>query len=136
MVRFARYQMKETLPPPRRAASPLASIVGHDESSKPLSPAWGWMSYDALYSGMALAIAAPSTIFASMVFHCAPKTADPSGVIKSTTCAGVSDGGILGSGGAGAVAEGAGACAVAIGATAAMSNAAAASSDQRSRLYI
>src|SRR5262249_1930404 len=62
------------------------------------------------YSGKAFAIAGTSTIFASIVFHCALKTADPSAVIRSTTCTGTSEGGICGSGGsAGAAAGGAGA---------------------------
>src|SRR5689334_1666952 len=60
---------------------------------------------------MALGMAGPSTIFASMLFHCAPKTADPSGVIRSTTLTGTSEGGICGRGGAGAAAEGVCACA-------------------------
>ena len=114
IVRLVRYQMKDTLPPPRRSASPLALIVGHDESSKPDSPACGWMSYDVLYPGMAFAIAGPSTILASIVLHCAPNTADPSGVIRSTTCAGTREGGICGAGGVGATAEVAVACPAAI----------------------
>src|SRR5262249_10545832 len=62
---------------------------------------------------MAFAIAGPSTILASIVFHCAPNAADPSGVIRLTTCAGGSDGGICGrGGGVGAAAGGAGPCVV------------------------
>jgi len=44
IVSIVQYQMKDTLPPPRRAASPVASIAGHDESSNPASPACGLMS--------------------------------------------------------------------------------------------
>src|SRR5262249_8353429 len=62
---------------------------------------------------MAFAIAGPSTILASIVFHCAPNAADPSGVIRLTTCAGGSDGGICGrGGGVGAAVGGAGPSAV------------------------
>src|SRR2546426_10678797 len=111
IVRFVRNQRKDTLPPPRRSARPFGSIVGQDESSKPLSPACGLMSYDVLYPGMAFGNAGPSTIFASMVFHCAWKAAMPSAVIRSTKWAGTRDGAITGNG-AGA-AGAAGACAAA-----------------------
>ena len=47
-------------------------------------------------------MAGPSTIFASMFFHCALNAAMPSGVIRSTTWFGGSDDGITGGGGAGA----------------------------------
>src|SRR5262249_8362177 len=107
MVRLVRNQKNDTFPPPRRSDSPFASMVGHDESSKPVSPAWGVMSYEVLYPGMALRIAVPSTILASMVFHWAPNAPLPSAVIKSTTYDGTSAGGIFGSGGCG------GACATA-----------------------
>src|ERR1700720_1270199 len=65
------------------------------------------------------AIAGPSTILASMVFHCAPSAADPCAVIRSTESEGTSDGGICGAGGGGGGAAGgggvaAGACADAI----------------------
>src|SRR5690349_24331776 len=62
---------------------------------------------------MAFAIGAPSTIFASMLFHCAPNTADPSAVIRSTDFTGTREGGIRGKGGTGAAA-GVGVCAAAI----------------------
>src|SRR5262249_12713548 len=74
------------------AARAVGSIAGQDESSKPLSPAWGSMSWVVLNSGMASGIAGTSTIFASVVFHCAPNAADPSLVIKSTTNVGGRDG--------------------------------------------
>src|SRR5882724_1942113 len=48
---------------------------------------------------MASVNAGHSTIFASIPFHCAPNTADPAAVIKSTTCAGGTSG-ATGSGGA------------------------------------
>src|SRR5436309_12475439 len=113
IVRFVRNQRKDTLPPPRRSARPLGSIVGQDESSKPLPPACGLMSYDVLNPGMAFGNAGPSTIFASMVFHCARNDAMPSAVIRSTKRAGTRDGAKTGSGGAGAAGAG-GACAAAI----------------------
>src|SRR5712691_9948360 len=112
IVRFVRNQRKDILPPPRRSARPFGSIVGQDESSKPLSPACGLMSYDVLYPGMAFGNAGPSTIFASMVFHCARNAAMPSAVIRSTKWAGTRDGAMTGSG-AGATGA-AGACAAAI----------------------
>src|SRR6266852_7068134 len=47
---------------------------------------------------MASGIAGTSMIFASRVFHCAPKMADPSSVIKSTVHTGGSDGAMAGCG--------------------------------------
>src|SRR6266571_3598793 len=47
---------------------------------------------------MASGIADTSMIFASRVFHCAPKMADPSSVIKSTVHTGGSDGAMAGCG--------------------------------------
>src|SRR5215470_8165333 len=47
---------------------------------------------------MASGIAGTSMILASRVFHCAPKRADPSSVIKSTVHTGGSDGAIAGCG--------------------------------------
>jgi hypothetical protein len=54
------------------------------------------MSYVVLNSGIASVNAGHSTIFASIPFHRAPNTADPSTVIKSTTCAGGSNGALGG----------------------------------------
>ena len=105
-----RYQINATWPPLRRAARSLASIVGHLESSNPLSPACGSMSYAVLYWGSASGIGLVLMIFASIVFHCAPNAADPCAAIKSTTNAGGSEGGIIGAGAAGA-----GVCATAAG---------------------
>jgi hypothetical protein len=45
---------------------------------------------------MASLNAGHSTIFASIALHCASNTADPSMVIKSTTCAGGSNGALGG----------------------------------------
>src|SRR5262249_61084294 len=54
-------------------------------------------------------VAALSPFFPVTASHCARKTADPSAVIRSTTCTGTSEGGICGSGGSvGAAAGGAG----------------------------
>src|SRR5262245_64239498 len=47
---------------------------------------------------MASGIAGTSIIFASRVFHCAPKMADPSSVIRSTVHTGGSDGAMAGCG--------------------------------------
>src|SRR2546425_982263 len=47
---------------------------------------------------MASGIAGTAMIFASRVFHCAPKMADPSSVIKSTLHTGGSDGAMAGCG--------------------------------------
>src|SRR6266581_7592237 len=47
---------------------------------------------------MASGIAGTSMIFASRVFHCAPKMADPSSVIRSTVHTGGSDGAMAGCG--------------------------------------
>src|SRR4026208_1674861 len=47
---------------------------------------------------MASGIAGTSMILASRVFHCAPKMADPSSVIKSTVHTGGSDGAMAGCG--------------------------------------
>src|SRR2546428_10861206 len=47
---------------------------------------------------MASGIAGTSMILASLVFHCAPKMADPSSVIKSTVHTGGSDGAMAGCG--------------------------------------
>jgi hypothetical protein len=47
---------------------------------------------------MASGIAGTSMIFASRVYHCAPKMADPSSVIKSTVHTGGSDGAMAGCG--------------------------------------
>src|SRR5215831_4352069 len=49
---------------------------------------------------MASGIAGTSMILASLVFHCAPKMADPSSVIRSTVHTGGSDGAIAGCGAA------------------------------------
>src|SRR5262247_3868482 len=49
---------------------------------------------------MASGIAGTSMILASRVFHCAPKMADPSSVIKSTVHTGGSDGAMAGCGAA------------------------------------
>src|SRR5262245_10479400 len=49
---------------------------------------------------MASGIAGTSMIFASRVFHCAPKMADPARVIKSTVHTGGSDGAMAGCGAA------------------------------------
>jgi hypothetical protein len=59
-----------------------------------------------LNSGIASLSAGHSTIFASIPRHCAPNTADPASVIRSTTCTGgiagasagcgISNGGIAG----------------------------------------
>src|SRR5215471_2890008 len=49
---------------------------------------------------MASGIAGTSIIFASRVFHCAPKMADPSSLIKSTLHTGGSDGAMAGCGAA------------------------------------
>src|SRR5215470_5601861 len=49
---------------------------------------------------MASGIAGTSMILASRVFHCAPKIADPSSVIKSTVHTGGSDGAMAGCGAA------------------------------------
>src|SRR5512132_1713910 len=49
---------------------------------------------------MASGIAGTSMIFASLVFHCAPKMADPSSVIRSTIHTGGSDGAMAGCGAA------------------------------------
>src|SRR5919106_6415180 len=49
---------------------------------------------------MASGIAGTSMIFASLVFHCAPKIADPSSVIRSTVHMDGSDGAIAGCGAA------------------------------------
>src|SRR5262245_30106293 len=49
---------------------------------------------------MASGIAGTSMILASLVFHCAPKMADPSSVIKSTLHTGGSDGAMAGCGAA------------------------------------
>src|SRR5438094_6357210 len=57
---------------------------------------------------MAPWIAGTSTIFTSLTFHCAPKAADPAVVIRSSTCAGGIDGGMIGAG------RGGGACATEI----------------------
>src|SRR5215472_2995625 len=47
---------------------------------------------------MASGIAGTSMIFASLVFHCAPKIADPSSVIKSTLHTGGNAGAMAGCG--------------------------------------
>src|SRR5437867_1842631 len=47
---------------------------------------------------MASGIAGTSMIFASLVFHCAPKIAAPSSVIRSTIHTGGSDGAMAGCG--------------------------------------
>ena len=52
-----------------------------------------------LDAGIESESAGHSTIFASFARHCAPNTADPSAVIRSTTCAGGTNGAIS-SGGA------------------------------------
>src|SRR5215472_8500652 len=49
---------------------------------------------------MASGIAGTSMIFASLVFHCAPKIADPSSVIKSTLHTGGNAGAMAGCGAA------------------------------------
>src|SRR6516225_8067166 len=99
IVNVARYQKNDTMPPPRLAPNSVAGTVGQDESSYPLSSAWGSMLYVVLNSGIESESAGHSTIFASFARHCAPNTADPSAVIRSTTWAGGTNGAIS-SGGA------------------------------------
>ena len=48
---------------------------------------------------MAPWIAGTSTILTSLTLHCAPSAADPSAVIRSTTCVAGSSGGMIGAGG-------------------------------------
>src|SRR5438128_158900 len=66
---------------------------------------------------MASGIAGTSTILASVVFHCAPNTADPSLVIKSTTCVGGRAGAMAGRGASAAAIVTKGAAAAAASAT-------------------
>src|SRR5688572_13945598 len=87
IVSRMRYHVMNTPPPPRRSFSPFGSIVGHDESSKRASPAFGCRSYDTFH-GAALGRGGPSTILASMLRQLPAKTAAPSVVIRSTMFAG------------------------------------------------
>src|SRR5437762_4104318 len=106
-VRLERNHVMKRCPPPRRSSRPFGSIVVHDESSTLASPPFGWTSYAVFHAGPALGIAGTSTIFASMFFHCPPKTAMPSTVVRSTTREGGSTGATTGNTGA----TGGGACA-------------------------
>src|SRR5678815_650231 len=107
-VRLVRNQVMNRWPPPRRSSSPFGSIVGHDESSKLASPAFGVMSYDVFHAGPAFGIAGASTIFTSMFFQRPLNAAIPSGVVRFTTYAAGIDGAMTGSG---VAAEAGGACA-------------------------
>src|SRR5258705_5440148 len=99
-VKLERNHVMKRCPPPRRSSKPFGSIVGHDESSKLPSPPFGWTSYAVFHAAPALGIAGTSTIFASMFFHCPPKTAMPSTVVRSTTREGGSTGATTGNTGA------------------------------------
>src|SRR5215472_11413997 len=92
IVKVVRNQKNDTKPPPRLSPSSAAPTTGQSESSNPLGSAWGSMSYVVLNSGIASLSAGHSTIFASRPRHRAPNTADPATVIRSTTCAGGTNG--------------------------------------------